>query len=196
MTPLRMTTLKMPPLIAAVLVAGAMTTVLGLQIEGRALILRDGAEVMLKTTPVDPRDLFRGDYVVLNYDISTIPTALVVGPVPQSYTKARMWVRLKPDAEGLWTVAEASFVDLPRSEGSVVLQSLPVHVFDQPSTGGAYVVDYGLESYYVPEGEGLAIEEARDNSKVTVAVRVSPDGEGQIRALLVDGQQVYSEPLY
>ncbi len=29
--------------------------------------LRTGTEVILKTMPVDPRDLFRGDYVTLNY---------------------------------------------------------------------------------------------------------------------------------
>lgn len=34
--------------------------------------LRTGTEVILKTEPVDPRDLFRGDYVVLNYEISTL----------------------------------------------------------------------------------------------------------------------------
>ena len=34
--------------------------------------LRTGTEVMLKTVPIDPRDLFRGDYVTLNYEISTL----------------------------------------------------------------------------------------------------------------------------
>jgi uncharacterized membrane-anchored protein len=29
--------------------------------------------VLLKTAPVDPRDFLRGDYVVLNYDISSVP---------------------------------------------------------------------------------------------------------------------------
>ncbi|SMC64936.1 GDYXXLXY domain-containing protein [Rhizobium sp. RU36D] len=196
MTAMRITPPRLPSLIAAILVAASMTAVLGFQIEGRASILRDGTEVRLKTSPVDPRDLFRGDYVVLNYDISTIPAALVTGPTPEPYTKARLWVRLKPDAEGLWIVSEASFAELSSTDGSAVLRTLPLHVFDQQTSGSSYVVDYGIESYYVPEGEGLAIEEARDQSKVTVAVRVSSSGEGQIRALIVDGKEVYSEPLY
>ncbi len=37
--------------------------------------LKTGVEVLLKTAPVDPRDLFRGDYVILRYDVSTIDTA-------------------------------------------------------------------------------------------------------------------------
>ena len=36
-----------------------------------------GTEILLKTAPVDPRDLFRGDYVTLSYEINTIgPYAL------------------------------------------------------------------------------------------------------------------------
>jgi len=34
--------------------------------------LNTGALVVLKTTPVDPRSLFRGDYVRLNYDINRL----------------------------------------------------------------------------------------------------------------------------
>jgi uncharacterized membrane-anchored protein len=36
--------------------------------------LRTGEEVLLKTLPVDPRDLFRGDYVILRYDVSRVDT--------------------------------------------------------------------------------------------------------------------------
>jgi len=31
-----------------------------------------GEKVLLRTAPVDPRDIFRGDYVSLRYDISTL----------------------------------------------------------------------------------------------------------------------------
>ncbi|MBY3249774.1 GDYXXLXY domain-containing protein, partial [Rhizobium laguerreae] len=55
---------------------------------------------------------------------------------------------------------------------------------------------YGIERYYVPEGEGKPIEEARNDGNVAIAVRVSPDGSAQIRSLLVDGKPVYDEPLY
>ena len=34
--------------------------------------LKTGQEVLLKVQPVDPRDLFRGDYVVLRYDITRV----------------------------------------------------------------------------------------------------------------------------
>jgi uncharacterized membrane-anchored protein len=57
-------------------------------------------------------------------------------------------------------------------------------------------VEYGIERYYVPEGEGKPIEEARNDGNVAIAARVSPDGSAQIRSLLVDGKPVYDEPLY
>ncbi|HIE31672.1 MAG TPA: hypothetical protein EYP67_04720 [Methanosarcinales archaeon] len=34
--------------------------------------LHFGQEIVLKTDPIDPRDLFRGDYVTLSYEISRI----------------------------------------------------------------------------------------------------------------------------
>ena len=61
------------PLFAAALVAALLqTAVLGFMVESRASILRSGTDVRLKTLPVDPRDLLRGDYVILSYGISSI----------------------------------------------------------------------------------------------------------------------------
>jgi len=45
-----------------------------------------GKSVVLQTAPVDPRDIFRGDYVVLRYEISTlsnIPGWLTFGKQPR-----------------------------------------------------------------------------------------------------------------
>src|SRR4051794_36188355 len=50
-----------------------------LMVADRMQILREGAEVTLQTEPVDPRDLLRGDYVVLRYDISQLPAGALAG---------------------------------------------------------------------------------------------------------------------
>jgi uncharacterized membrane-anchored protein len=39
------------------------------------IVVADSQEIALKLQPVDPRDPFRGDYLVLNYDINTIETS-------------------------------------------------------------------------------------------------------------------------
>lgn len=107
----------------ALFIAIVQTAILGYMIEGRASILRSGTEVLLKTAPVDPRDLLRGDYVILTYDISTISTTSVTGTRPDTGEVARLHVRLKPGADGFWMVSEASFDPLAEEAGSVVLLS-------------------------------------------------------------------------
>lgn len=184
---------------AAVALAMALlqTAILGCMIEGRAGILRSGTEVLLKTAPVDPRDLLRGDYVILTYDVSTISTTSIIGPKPETGDVARLHVRLKPGADGFWTVSEASFDPLPVEDGSVVLLSQPVTIYDwEWQNAGNLTVSYGIERFYVPEGEGRPIEDGRNEGRVSVAVRVSEDGQAQIRALMLDGEPLYEEPLY
>jgi uncharacterized membrane-anchored protein len=62
--------------------------------------------------------------------------------------------------------------------------------------GQAIRVDYGIERYYVPEGEGRDLEQARSDGQLSIAARVSDSGQAQIRRLFVDGKPVYEEPLY
>lgn len=181
--------------VAAIAVAAIQTAVLGYIIESRAAILRYGAEVLLKTAPVDPRDFLRGDYVVLNYDISSVPAQSIVGGVPAEPGERTLWVRLKQGDGGFWSVAESAFQPLPQQDGTVVLHTRPFYSYGA-STGDSIHVEYGIERYYVPEGAGRALEQARQDGDVSIAVRVSSDGTPQIRSLLVDGKPAYDEPLY
>lgn len=182
---------------AALVVALLQTAILGYMIEGRASILRSGTEVLLKTAPVDPRDLLRGDYVILTYDISTISTTSVTGQKPETGDAERLHVRLKPGTDGYWIVSEVSFDPLQAEEGSVILLSMPVTIYDwEWQNAGNLTVSYGIERYYVPEGEGKPIEDGRNQGRVSVAVRISETGQAQIRALMLDDEPLYEEPLY
>lgn len=182
-------------MLAAIVVAGLQTVILGYIIQSRAAILGSSAEVVLKTAPVDPRDFLRGDYVVLNYDISSVPVSTVVGGIPPEAGERSLWVRLKRQDDGFWGIAESSFRALPPQPDTVVLRSLPFYSYG--SNAGADIrVEYGIERYYVPEGQGKPLEEARNGGNVSIAVRVSPAGSAQIRSLLVDGRPAYEEPLY
>ncbi|OWV79611.1 hypothetical protein ATY77_26865 [Rhizobium sp. R634] len=182
-------------LISAIVIAGLQTLILGTIIQSRASILRDGAEVLLKTAPVDPRDFLRGDYVVLNYDISSVPVQTIAGGIPAEPGERTLWVRLKKRPDGFWTIVESSFQALPPQPETVILRSQPFYS-SGPSAVENIRVEYGIERYYVPEGEGKPIEEARNDGSVAISVRVSPSGSAQIRSLLIDGKPVYEEPLY
>ncbi len=193
-----MTTAKtrwLNPLLAALLVAGVQTAALGYMIESRASILRSGRDVRLKTVPVDPRDLLRGDYVILSYDISRLQPELFKGDTPKQSEEAEVYVRLERQLDGFWAATEASFAPLSPAGDSVVLRSLPFTYY--PSSALSSVnVEYGIERFYVPEGEGRTLEEARNAEALSVNIRVDAKGKAQIREIAVNGSPVYEEPLY
>ncbi|MBB5572399.1 MULTISPECIES: GDYXXLXY domain-containing protein [Rhizobium] len=186
--------------IAAIIVAALQTAILGYMVGERAWGLRSGVEVLLKTAPIDPRDLLRGDYVTLNYDISRVPVSTLIGGAPpESRQNQVLSVRLKKQDDGYWGIVESSFGPLEPKPDTVVLKTLPFDYFsygDSAPPPATIPVTYGIERYYVPEGEGRTIEDARNQDRVAIAARVSADGEAHIRSLLLDGKSVYEEPLY
>ena len=87
---------RVPLLLRYLLAALVLCGLILAMILPRAAILRSGQEVRLEIAPVDPRDLFRGDYVVLAYRIGTVemPTDVTV-----SFTRGQqVFVTLRPDA--------------------------------------------------------------------------------------------------
>ena len=58
-----------------VLLTAALVVMVGM----KQYTLNTGQVILLKTIPIDPRSLFRGDYVRLNYDINRIRIEDVTG---------------------------------------------------------------------------------------------------------------------
>lgn len=96
--------------VGAAITALLQTGILYAAIEKRASILRSGAEVTLQTEPFDPRDLMRGDYVVLAYEISSLARK-EIGGTPSAGSRA-VYVAVKPDANGIARISRASFAPL------------------------------------------------------------------------------------
>lgn len=189
--------------LSAVLVAGLLTAALGWMVVDRASILRHGQRIELRPQPVDPRDLFRGDYVILTYEISRLGPAFWERAAEiKEATGGDIWVRIARapapgPGEPLWRVAalHAAPPEMGRGRDTLVLRGR--------LSGGAARVDYGIERYYVPEGEGLALEALigetpRDGAPTPIAVEVAVDraGRAAISALSVRGEWVYEEPWY
>jgi uncharacterized membrane-anchored protein len=59
----------------------------------------------------------------------------------------------------------------------------------------AVAVRYGLESYFVPQGEGKKIEQI-PRGRLEVVASVAASGQAAIKRLLIDGSPVYDEPPY
>jgi uncharacterized membrane-anchored protein len=137
-------------------------------------ILAFGKTVVLQTVPVDPRDLFRGDYVVLSYEISTLDRIPGYGQVDEG---DKIYVRLEKQ-DDVWDA-----VQLSKSEPDDWYYFIAGEV---KSTGdGRLWVEYGIEAYFVPEGEGLEIQRADD---IKIRVSINESGKAIIKNLIVDGE--------
>jgi uncharacterized membrane-anchored protein len=79
-----------------------------------------------------------------------------------------------------------------------VLRTLPLDFYTSVAGGipDTLFVQYGIERYYVPEGEGRVLEDARNQEELVVEVRVGTDGTPQIARLILKGEPIYDEPLY
>ncbi|RST85278.1 hypothetical protein EJC49_16540 [Aquibium carbonis] len=181
---------------AALLVAIVQIGFLAALIEGRASILRDGREVLLKVEPVDPRDLLRGDYVRLGYEITTLDWATIAtGREPLRRGTAIM-VRLAPGEDGLWRAVGARLADQPAvlaDDDTVEIAGLV-----DSDLGGSEMLraTYGIERFYLPEGEGRPIERDLSVRPFRMLVAIGHDGKAQIKAFFDGSERLFDEALY
>lgn len=186
--------IKMSPTswIAVGLVALVQTVVLASIIYGRVSLLRDGREIVVEVVPVDPRDIFRGDYVILGYGFN--PRGNVPVP-PETNRGDTVYVTLKPSGPEQWEVATTSHtLTEPSDPAEVVLKGIVNSVFkrtDEPDTAS---VRFGIESYFVPEGTGLDLERKVREKKISAVLVVGTSGEVAIKALEIEGERVVEEP--
>lgn len=186
--------------IAALLLALAQIGFLAWTIAGRAAILRDGREVLIKVEPVDPRDLLRGDYVTFRYEIGRLPMALVENAPAGEFVSEdqSVYVRLARDADGYWRPRKAAFGAPAAGGPSPEEVDLRGDVAAGWTLGpdSTLSVDYGIDRFYVPEGEGRAIEQDLRERPFGILAAVGQDGTAQIKALMDGDTKLYEEPLY
>ena len=135
----------------------------------REVALRTGTEVVLQTVPVDPRSLLQGDYAILEYEIARLPEwmdAFSVGRI--------IYVVLQEEGD-VWT--SSSYTE----ERSHVAGK----VFIKGRIDRIGHADFGIGTYFVPEGTGHIVELAQD---VKVVVILDRDGNAVIKDVLVDGE--------
>lgn len=154
-----------------IVVAAQLVFLLGF-IAYKEVYLRTGTDVVLQTVPVDPRSLLQGDYAILDYEIASLPDYL------EGARGSQVFVVLE-EFEGLWTATD--YRAYPPSYGVVHIKGR----VDRPGH-----LDFGIGTYFVPEGTGQIIEGADD---VKVVVNVDSDGSAIIKQVLVDGEPFDSD---
>ena len=183
------------PLWCFVLAFAVQAMLLGYILAARASLLANGQEIRLSVIPVDPRDFLRGDYVVLSYKISTLKASELGGDDEFGYD-VPVYVDLAPDGD-VWK-AVALHRERPLS-GTFLRGHVSNYSYDGECRDWAcaiYNVDYNLEKFFVPEGEGLELEKLRNDQRVEVDVAVAEDGPAALKRLLVDGAVRYEEKLF
>jgi uncharacterized membrane-anchored protein len=160
----------------------------------RVSLLENGREIVLPIVPVDPRSLFRGDYVRLSYDVSRVPGRLFKQSVAAG---DKLYVTIEKAADGSYSAVAVSLTE-PESvqPGQTVLQGWLQ--YGRVASGNVpqdVWVRYGIESYFVPEGTGLALEDLAREKKLAAVIAVDRDGRSAIKGLMVDGKLVHQEPL-
>ncbi|KAB2849587.1 MAG: GDYXXLXY domain-containing protein [Hyphomicrobiaceae bacterium] len=151
----------------------------------RIWLLKTGKEVVVPVEPVDPRSLFRGDYVRLGFGFTrSIPELKDHGSSPET-----IFVTLEKAADGSVLFKAVDRVHPGKvADNQFVLRGVR-HQYGWPR------IRFGIESYFVPEGKGLAIEKLAASSKLAVVLAVDGRGRAAIKGLVVDGKTVYEEPL-
>ncbi|MBA2174523.1 GDYXXLXY domain-containing protein [Halobacillus locisalis] len=135
-----------------------------------------GETVHLRTAPVDPRDPFYGDYVILNYEVETIPASKWIGS--EEVERGEKVFLLLEQEKDLYQLLKASDERIEAKDQQVVMEAR-MEWHDQTSDG-PYSVDLGLGRYYVEENTGGEWEGT--DSRI-VEVVLAPWGQKKINSI-------------
>ena len=140
------------------------------------MVFWTGTEVLLKTAPVDPWDVFRGNYVTLRYEISeltSIPGNLSKDFIYKSGTP--VYILLQKNVDGFYSSVTKTVVKPTSSD--IFIKGIVTYDSN---------IEFGIESYFVEEGKGKDIEKLRGKD-LMAGVVIDKEGRAVIKNLEVGG---------
>jgi uncharacterized membrane-anchored protein len=147
----------------------------------RAIPLVTGQTVLVRVQPVDPRDLFRGDYVILSYDFSRVTQEQIEG---LSDKERGSWKNLQGRTVYVPLVPDSTGTRMRAGKATVVQPAAGLFLKGQMERYGS--VKFGIESYYVQEGTGLRYEQAIRDRQLTAELAVTSGGQAALKGLRID----------
>lgn len=184
-------------MILRILIVVALQTVaLATMILDRQAMLNSSRVVTLKVVPVDPNDMFRGEYVILSYDISRLDLAKLDGDDAMTYGDI-VFVTLVREGDAWKPVAVRRGRPF-EVQGGIALKGKvdSVERADSNAPPQAVRVSYGIESYFVPQGTGKEIEAEARSGDLSVDVAIDAQGRSAIKAIRRKGQVFYVEGIF
>ena len=148
-------------------VIGCQLAYLGAVVAYHESRVQSGTHVLLQTAPVDPESVFRGRYVVLNYDLSRLPTTLLVDRQTALQPGQALYVVLQPGTN-VW---KAASLHTAPPVGGVYLRGRVNYV-----SGQDVVLQYGIETFFLSESSADEIERRRREVMLSRATDTMSEG--------------------
>jgi len=174
--------MKIKVLIVAVIF---QISLIGIMLGYALMPLYFGQEVRVRVSLYDPRDLFRGNYVDLNYEFSNFHSRnfdennkddrYIDQYDERARDGARVYAVLKPDVNGTYSFAKFS---ISKPENGVFLAGR----YD-----GYSLVKYGIEHFYMsPDSAANTEDEMREEDVHAYAVlMVMDNGKARLKDLII-----------
>lgn len=148
-----------------------------------------GEKVVLETIPIDPTNLFYGDYMSLQLAISEVPKELLSESLVKelksysndnySFFSKSLTVYTALEKKG--DIYSAKEVSLTKPNNGLYLKgkiNYSSSIYEQPT----FYIDYGIDRYYVEENTGEQLEQEAQKGNVQVSLKVMK-GYGLIEGL-------------
>ena len=184
-------------LLALAIVALAQTGVLAAMVIDRVRLLTSGREITLPIVPVDPRDLFRGEYVRLGYDIGRVPARLLDGPRPRH--NAPFYVVLEKNArrrlgagQDIPRQAQRNLARPHRAQGPLGLRLAA----EQPRPTRCWACATASRAISCPRARASGSRTLAREKRMAALIAVDARGNAAIKGLIIDGKLQYEEPLF
>lgn len=178
-------------IIGTVLIALLQTGVLAKIVTDRAAALNAGQEVVLETDFVDPRDLFRGHYTVLNFEIETIDKSTV--EIVGDYTYSTP-IYIELDTSGEFAQAKRLTPTPPTDATGPVLKAAVQNFGSNENT--SLSLNLPFTRFYADKTRALDLQNMQRERKLGVILSVTDDGTAMIKGVTIEGEKIYEEPLY
>jgi uncharacterized membrane-anchored protein len=138
------------------------------------LILVRGDVYYVRVQPVDPRDLMRGDYVILSYEFSRLPHdhRMDFAGGQENLGNRPVYVSLEKEGDGKHWRASRFSLQKP-AEGPFLRGIMNQHG----------LLEFGIEQFFVQEGKGREYEDAARSRRLSSEIAITPEGAAAMRGL-------------
>ncbi len=188
----------------AFVVAAILTLILSSMIYSRISILQTGDEIVLLSRPVDPRDLFRGNYVTMTYGINNLDSCKV--EIRDNFSRRQpVFVQLEEGKKGYWNAVSVSARPLQATKTTIILsgysrsnykvpKKVRLNSQGEPMKNCRHLyLRYGLEKYFAPKKRAKELENMRRGRGNSAASEQISKLNRQMREYSKQIQDIYQE---